>query len=839
MARKNKNKEYEEGDGEGFVSLNISIDAKRSIFAIFLFILALIFALGFFDLAGLAGEKLTHLVGYIFGWGKYLSPIVFTMAGIVLIRKNSTIIYVTKLIGVLVTFFSILGLLHLLPFEPENFAEVAKQGHGGGYVGYLIAHLITIAIGKIAGTFTLFATILVGFIITYNVSFSDIQKKIPTEKNDKILGLFKRKKKKSLKVEEEEDEGEYEDGEYEYEEEVEEVEPEPKKKSRKPKKVKPEEEYQDEFGGDTDFDDKDFDDENFEEEKNDEGTFSFEDEKSNKLNLIENTWVDEDEIEEDEEAFVEETPEPKKRKPRKSTIWKFPPFNLLEQSQGKAKGGDVNSNAQVIKETLSNFGIDVELHDIVTGPTVTRYSFRPPSGVKLSKITSLNADLALALAAHPIRIEAPIPGKSLVGIEVPNKSTVAVRMQELVKSQEFKNKKGLPLALGKDVNGEFIIANLEKMPHLLVAGATGAGKSVTINSILISLLYKNSPEDLKLILVDPKRVELSLYNGIPHLLSDVIVDNDKVLNALKWAISEMERRYKLLQETGSRDIDSYNQKRKAGEMRIYIDPETGKQLTEPMENLPMIVIVMDELADLMASHGKEVEGAIVRLAQMSRAIGIHLIVSTQRPSVEVITGLIKANLPTRIALRVATGIDSRTIIDTLGAEKLVGYGDMLFVAPNSVSAQRLQGVFIEEHEVKKVVDFIKNQNFEPEDDTELEFNSNDGVKTSSMGIASVDFDNVGGGNENSGSGEGADDEDPLYSEAKDLVVKAGKASTSYIQRRLRVGYARAARLIDLLEDNGVVGPPEGSKPRKVLVGNDDTEYENTEEDQMKRDKWQA
>ncbi len=847
MARKNKNKDYE-GDGEGFISLNLSTDAKRSIFAIFLFILALIFALGFFDLAGIVGKKLTHLVGYVFGWGKYLSPLVFAIAGIVLIKKNSTVVYVTKIIGVIVTFLSILALFHLIPFEPENFVEVAKEGNGGGYIGYLIAHLITVAVGKIVGILVLFATILIGVIITYNVSFSDMQKKMPKEQSNKFLGLFKRKKKKSKKVEEELEDEEYEyeeesveepveeseEDEYEYyDEETGEIIEDEKTAPKTKKNIKKSEEIpQDPFGGDEDFDDAEFN--NIEIEKKVVGDEDFyEKPKVVKENVIKEE-VEEDEYEYEEEEVFEEVPQ--KSKARKSSVWKFPPMNLLEKSQGKSKGGDVNANANVIKETLENFGINVELHDIVTGPTVTRYSFRPPSGVKLTKILSLNADLALALAAHPIRIEAPIPGKSLVGIEVPNKSVAAVRMQELVKSNQFKNQSSaLTLALGKDVNGEFIIADLAKMPHLLVAGATGAGKSVTINSILISLLYKNSPEDLKMILVDPKRVELSLYNGIPHLLADVIVDNDKVLNALKWAISEMERRYKLLQETGSRDIGSYNEKRKSGEMRVYPDPETGKKITEEMENLPMIVIVMDELADLMASHGKEVEGAIVRLAQMSRAIGIHLIVSTQRPSVEVITGLIKANLPTRIALRVATGIDSRTIIDSLGAEKLVGHGDMLFVAPNSVSAQRLQGVFIEEHEVKKVVDFIKNQNFDTGED-ELEFESGDGVKvTNPAGIFAVNFDNVTGGNESGG----AENDEPLYEEAKDLVVQAKKASTSYIQRRLRVGYARAARIIDLLEDNGVVGPPDGSKPRKVLISTKDTEYDSPEDDQMKRDKWQA
>ncbi len=479
----------------------------------------------------------------------------------------------------------------------------------------------------------------------------------------------------------------------------------------------------------------------------------------------------------------------------------------------------------------------MELEDIVIGPTVTQFSFRPQSGVKLTKITTLSADLALALATHPIRIEAPIPGKSLIGIEVPNKKTSMVRLRDLLSSDTFKkSEKKLLLALGQDVNGVNVLENLGKMPHLLVAGATGAGKSVTINSIILSLLYKNSPQDLKLILVDPKRVELSLYNGIPHLLSNVITDNSKVVNALKWAVTEMERRYALLEKVGTRDLESYNKKRKAGETYFEIDEDLG-EVEKTLENLPVIVIVIDEMADLMGTHNKEVESVIVRLAQMSRAIGIHLILSTQRPSVEVITGTIKANLPTRIALRVSTGIDSRTIIDRTGAEKLVGNGDMLFVGPTQQSPHRLQGVYVGEDEVKRVIDYIKDQAKKiGAYDIDKDFNK-EGSTTKNIHdeIVSVDFDTI---DMESNLNSSDSDLDPLFEDAKKTVIELGKASTSYLQRKLRIGYSRAARLIDELEEQGIVGPSEGSKGRKVLIKNTSESVEKTPiEEQVERDEW--
>lgn len=475
--------------------------------------------------------------------------------------------------------------------------------------------------------------------------------------------------------------------------------------------------------------------------------------------------------------------------------WTLPPLDLLQRDQDEAITGDINASANIIKRTLGNFGIDVEMGEVAVGPTVTQFTMRPAMGVKVSKITTLTSDLSLALAAHPLRIEAPIPGKSLVGIEVPNKKVSIVGLRDMFEHEEYKKSKYFfPLAIGRDVSGNPIFSGLEKMPHMMVAGATGTGKSVNINTILLSLLYKHSPDVLKLILVDPKRVELNLYNNIPHLITPVITDNKKVLGALKWAVSEMDRRYDTLSKHGSKDIFSYNAK-------------ISEKKDSEVPIMPFIVIVIDELADLMASYGRDVEAAIVRLAQMSRAVGIHLILSTQRPSVEVITGLIKANITSRIAFQVASQVDSRTILDMSGAEKLLGRGDMLYLAGDVAKPRRLQGANVTEKEVKDVVKFLRTQAEELELDTE--------------GDMHVDFAATGsfGGN-TSNPDDNADDE--LYNDAKEVVVSAGKASASLLQRRLKVGYARAARLLDILEEKGVVGPGDGAKPREVYIRPDGT-----------------
>jgi S-DNA-T family DNA segregation ATPase FtsK/SpoIIIE len=499
-----------------------------------------------------------------------------------------------------------------------------------------------------------------------------------------------------------------------------------------------------------------------------------------------------------------------------------PPLSLLSKdSKGKAKVGDVKANANIIKRKLQTFKIDVEVEEVTIGPTVTRYALKPAEGVRVAKIAGLQSDLELALSASPIRIEAPIPGKALVGIEVPNITKATVGLASLLKSPEYTDSpKPLMVALGRDITGKAHFADVAKMPHTLIAGTTGSGKSVTIHTMVTSLLFRNSPDQLRFIMVDPKRVELTLYNEIPHLLTPVITDAKKAILSLKWAIKEMERRYDILQSEKVRDIGSYHENiyrpaKAAFAAATYEDPaeeEAAKAILP--EPLPFIVIVMDELADLMQAYPRELEAAIVRLAQMSRAVGIHLLLATQRPSVNVITGTIKANIPTRLALQVASQIDSRTILDQVGAEKLLGQGDTLFLSGELSKPIRIQSAYIDENELKDVVNYLKNQ-------------------SSAQELDSIDLDGKGEDNPDAFFESVVDDEDSddLYDDAKRAVVDAGKASTSYLQRKLRVGYSRAARLMDMLEERGVIGQQDGSKPREILLGEgmgaDDEESEPT------------
>jgi S-DNA-T family DNA segregation ATPase FtsK/SpoIIIE len=465
------------------------------------------------------------------------------------------------------------------------------------------------------------------------------------------------------------------------------------------------------------------------------------------------------------------------------------PVKLLSPQKSKPSGGDLKAGALRIKKTLDDFGVPVQMGEVMVGPTVTQYTLKPASGVRLSKISQLHDNLALSLAAHPIRIEAPIPGKPMVGIEVPNKQVATVSMREMLESTEFKKRKSnMMMCLGRDVSGKPWLVDLTKMPHLLVAGATGSGKSVCLNTIIVSLLYQNTPETLRLIMVDPKRVEFPGYNGIPHLLTPVITDVNKTVNALKWTIGEMNRRFDVLSKAGKREIKSYN--------------ETAD------EKIPYLVFIIDELADLMIAASKEIEVSIIRIAQMARAVGIHLILATQRPSVDVLTGLIKANVPSRIAFSVASIQDSRTILDSAGAEKLIGRGDMLFQTAELAGARRIQGAYLSDEEIKKVVRYLK-------DALELPVEYNDDIIATPKGGSSIDI--MGGG------ADGDDMGDSMYEDAKNEVIRSKKASASYLQRRLRVGYSRAARLIDLLEENGIIGPANGSKPREVLIQDNDIE----------------
>lgn len=462
--------------------------------------------------------------------------------------------------------------------------------------------------------------------------------------------------------------------------------------------------------------------------------------------------------------------------------WEYPSIDLLNQKQDKADAGDVEGNANLIRETFDNFNYHVDMEGANIGPRVTQYTLKPPSGVKLSKIAALDDNLAYSLAAQSIRIEAPIPGKKAVGIEVPNIKAATVRLASIMSSPQWQNLNSpLSFAIGKDISGTPIVADLAKMPHLLVAGQTNSGKSVMINTILTSLLYRNSPSDLKLILVDPKHVELTPYNEVPHLLTEVITEPEKCISALKWAVAEMERRYRTMAEAKCRNIGEYNSQKKE-------------------EGMPYIVIVIDELADLMMMAARDVEALIVRIAQKARAVGIHLVVATQRPSVDVITGLIKANVPARIAFTVNSQVDSRTIIDMIGAEKLLGMGDMLFATSDTPKPRRVQGALITTEEIQKVTDYLRMQR-PPQYDDEV---VSQPVQLNGKGGVVADY-----------GGQDADDD--MFRDAVRAVIEGKKASTSLLQRRLRIGYGRAARLIETMEEQGIISHADGNRPREVLV----------------------
>ena len=479
--------------------------------------------------------------------------------------------------------------------------------------------------------------------------------------------------------------------------------------------------------------------------------------------------------------------------------WKLPSFEMLRESTGGMDAGNIEGNKATIKSTLSSFGIDVEMREVTVGPTVSQYTLKPSAGVKLSAIDSLQQNLALELASQSVRLESPIAGKALVGVEIPNKVKSQVRLRDLLRTKEFiEFKDDLPISIGLDVAGHNLLYSLAKMPHLLVAGSTGSGKSVWINSLLVSLLYKYSPQDLQLLLVDMKRVELKLYDGIPHLLSPVITDAEKAINALKWSVLEMERRYKLLEEHGKRNIVDYNSFAKA-------------QNTIEIQEMSYIVFVMDELGDLMMLAKNEVEPIIVRLTQMSRAVGIHLVLGTQRPDTGVVTGLIKANVPSRIAFAVASQIDSRVILDQMGAEKLLGQGDGLFMSPSSMRAVRFQGAYVEEKEVNDCINFIKHQ---VGDNTFLN-NLNPNItepQRAKLSIPGLKINNDGSMEDGGG--------DDMYERIKEFAFAKGMVSTSSLQTALGIGYPRARKFIEMMEEEGLCGPSNGSKPREVFPPED-------------------
>tara|TARA_Y100000310_G_scaffold226679_1_gene228844 strand:+ start:11428 stop:13728 length:2301 start_codon:yes stop_codon:yes gene_type:complete len=723
----------------------ISQEVKISILIIIFLVGAVLSILSFFDLAGPFGEQGKSALLFSFGWGAYLFPILLIALSMLLLKGVKYQFNRWQLIGAILFFLAILGVLHHAPGFSDAITA-AREGSGGGYTGYAILYPFNQFAGYWGAWVFLIGIGAVGVLL----SLSSV--------------LFNRDK-------DQEDESPYDDA----SEEIDDTEENPSMFDRILEKFRIwrysksyNEEESDEYEGMEDGSEK----------------------------VKEDETLDEGEESAQEPVISSEASEGEPVVTKKSRKKVKIPLDLLESSSEKPTASDVDATKEKIEKTFATFGIAAEMDEVNVGPTVTQYTFKPPVGIKLSRITSLSNELALALAAHPLRMEAPIPGKSLVGIEIPNQATATVKLKDIMLSSGFKKRNSnLAICLGKDVSGKSHVSDLSKMPHLLIAGSTGSGKSVAINTIIISLLYQNSPDDLKLVLVDPKKVELSGYNDVPYLLTPVITDVKKTINSLKWVVGEMERRYQLLSNRGKRNIDAYNSANKK-------------------ETIPHIVFMIDELADLMAVAANEVEAAIVRLAQMARAVGIHLVLATQRPSVNVLTGLIKANIPSRIAFAVPSQIDSRTILDSAGAEKLLGRGDMLFTASDANKPRRLQGAFLGDEEIERVVNFLKEEQGEAEYHDEV---------TEQQGGATI-----------LGGASGSNQDDDLYDEAKEQIMAAGKASASLLQRRLRIGYARAARLLDLLEGEGIIGPADGAKPREILVSDQD-EADNQYQEQNSED----
>lgn len=723
-----------------------SPETKKSVFIVILLAISFISLLSLLNLAGNLGELLKGTLGTLFGWGLVLFPAILLILSLKLLRPEKYSVKPSNYLGLFILILSYSGLFQFI--KDFNSPTILESGSGGGTVGYFIYLPLQNIMGAFAALLVLLALFSISLLITFNTSLQIICQKINP------ASWFKGKIS-SAKEENDEDWESDEDLDR-YAESVE---------------IKSSQNTNEEADN---ADNK---------AENENGEFS---QKKIPVHFGEKKQTA---MPEGLKVIFS------KAKYKRVEV----PLNLLDGQTGKPTPGDIQRNSEIIKATLANFGIEVDMDEVNIGPTVTQFTFKPRQGVKLAQITALQNDLALALAAHPIRLEAPIPGKSLVGLEVPNQSIAIVKLKNIIASKEFQKKRGnLKIGLGQDVTGRPWAIDIAGMPHLLIAGATGSGKSVCINSIIVSLLYQHSPDTLRLIAVDPKRVELTNYNGIPHLLTPVITEIDKTVNALRWLVKEMDQRFKLLYSVNKRNIEAYNE-------------------SALINRLPYIILIIDELADLMAVAARDVEGIIVRLAQMSRAVGIHLILATQRPSVNVITGLIKANVPSRIAFAVASQVDSRTILDSSGAEKLLGKGDMLFTSAELGKPRRLQGAFLSDLEIERVISFWKEQ-------TEPDYND-DVVESHGSSYRNGSFGNSDAGDE-------------LYNEAKDIIIRAGKASASLLQRRLRVGYARAARLLDLLEEQGIIGPGEGAKPREVIAGNEDifgipsetTEHYNANED---------
>lgn len=744
------------------MTIKVKPSVAKEIWAIIYLVLGIVSVLSLKSDFALPGTGLVFdLLAPVFGWGVFLVPVVFFMIAGILFFSKKVNFGSARLFGLVMMLVSALSLIHL-SVPPERIHDYAALGKYGGYVGFVTNFLVleVLGLGRMTATIIFVATFLISLMLVFELSLREILGLIIPQIKIEMVKESKRKLEPPGKglfgfglIGKKDENGQ-------------EAVDEPEIMIRKShitsgNKLKNGGVI---FGEENDLKDT----------ENDDG----------KPIIV---------INEDKAKEVEaELSEKEKQAEEEEYEWEFPSLDLLKSGDSNVTVDDdvLMSDADKIKKKLSQFGIEVTMHEVNVGPTVIQYTLKPHEGVKLSKITALKNDLALALAAERIRIEAPIPGKSLVGIEVPSETRATVYLREILESTEFAEAKSkLSLPLGRDVAGKPIIGNLELMPHLLIAGATGSGKSVAMNVFLTALLYQNSPRDLKLIMIDPKRVELSSYNSIPHLLTPVIQDPEKAAISLRWVVAEMTRRYSELSHHRVRNIGEYND-------------------LSGINKLPRIIVVIDELADLMMAAGKEVEASICRVAQMARAVGIHLIIATQRPSVDVITGLIKANIPSRISFAVSSQIDSRTILDGVGAEDLLGRGDMLYLPPGMNKPLRVQGIYVSTDEIERVTNRIKltvEPNYD-EDITSLET-----AKKILVGVPKTRI-----ATDEANAGEGGDGDD-MYQEAFQLVVQTRKASASLLQRHLKLGYARAARLIDLLEKNGVVGPADGAKPRRIIM----------------------
>ena len=721
------------------LTFEVEKHVAREIWAVAYLALAALTWLSLNQQLGFIGEIWVSFLKPIFGVGMSATTYILIFMGVSVFFSKKINWGFTRLTGLTALAVSILGFIHMsVPIEES--LEVATAGGGGGYIGFVSSFIFTSAFGSTGAYVLLTATLLIGVLLTLQVSLGDILRRFIPSK-----GMVK----KAIQV-----------------------------ATPEIKVVQP------------DF--EDFDDEP-EELKIVQPKFM--DDEDEAAMTIKEVSAEEVEARLKKEPKVEVQEEKIEgeiimvdQKPTGSVDWDYPSMDLLNSSRETfaLNQSELKSNATLIKDKLEQFGISVNMHEVHVGPTVVQYTLKPASGVKLSKITSLKNDLALALAAPAVRIEAPIPGKSLVGIEIPNSSRATVHMREIMESREYKGMgSDLKLALGRNVSGESVVVDLGKMPHLLIAGATGSGKSVGMNSFLISMLYNNSPREMKFIMIDPKQVELRPYNGLPHLLTPVITDPEKAATALRWAVAEMNRRYKVCAEGGARNIGEYNEGRRKA------------------DRMPKIVIVIDELADLMMQAQKEVEASICRIAQMARAVGMHLIIATQRPSVDVITGLIKANVPARIAFTVASSIDSRTVLDQGGAEDLLGSGDMLYLSGTMGKPVRVQGIYVSTEEVERVTNKLK-LTLEEEPEYRDDITSKSTSQQSVRGVP--DMPDVP-----------KSDEDLMAMAIECLKKNRKAASTSSMQRYLKIGYSRAARIIDMLEENGLIGPARGSKPREVFV----------------------